>query len=312
MPMRRSSGARCRPCAASSSSCAADRDAPAAGSAPARPQRAAARSCRSPTGRSAPRSRRPPAPSVAPSTAGRRARAAVAHRHRFELQEHRAYDNDRCGMRIGSYFTGPRPVAPAMRRAADRAVPAAGAAGAGRAGGLAASSTPAALATLWHQVSTVLPGYALQSARARRRRGAGRDAARRGDRRGGDAVRLSRPARTSNGRCCCRWRCRPMCWPTPGPTRCSSAARCRRRCATRWALQRRPVARCAQPGRRGGAVRAGALPLRLSAHAHRAGRARARSCWRPRGCSAPACAGACWRWRCRWRGRRSRPAWRWR
>jgi hypothetical protein len=59
---------------------------------------------------------------------------------------------------------------------------------------------------------------------AGRRRGPGRDAAGLGHGGGGDAVRAFRAGATSNGRCCCRWPCRPTCWPTPGPTRCNTAA----------------------------------------------------------------------------------------
>ncbi len=34
-----------------------------------------------------------------------------------------------------------------------------------------------------------------------------------------------------NGCCCCRWRCPPMCWPTPTPISCNSPGRCKARCA---------------------------------------------------------------------------------
>jgi hypothetical protein len=85
---------------------------------------------------------------------------------------------------------------------------------------------------------------------------------------------------SSNGRCCCRWRCPPTSSPTPTPTSCSSPARCRRCCGNvrlgsrRLLVSQDPLAR-----RRDHADDAGAVSVRLSAGARglsRAVRLRAR------------------------------------
>ena len=126
----------------------------------------------------------------------------------------------------------------------------------------------------------------------------------------GHGLPLSRPARCSNGRWCCRSRCRPTSWPTPTPTGCSSPVRCRRRCARATGWQAReywfPEIRSL-----GGAARCSSFALYpyvyllartafldISRSALEAGRLA--------GLSAPgAASGAS---RCRSRGRRSRPA----
>jgi hypothetical protein len=147
--------------------------------------------------------------------------------------------------------------------------------------------------------------------RAQRRRGHRRDAARHGDRRGGDAVRLSRPPDLRMGPAA-----------AAGDAGLCAGLRLDRRAAAQWPAaglaawtHRRPrrlvARRCAAWAVRWACSCSCSTPTSICWRAPRLASAR-RSCSRRRACSAPACAGVCWRWRCRWRGRRSPPAWRWR
>ncbi len=88
-----------------------------------------------------------------------------------------------------------------------------------------------------HLAETVLPSYVANSLLLVLGVGIGVLIIRRAGRLDGDLVPLSRAARCSIGRCCCRWRCRPMSSPIPIPACWIMPARRRRRLRDLLGLQ---------------------------------------------------------------------------